>query len=142
MVNRKELRQCSISGHVPHPPCVVCDNEYSTRHLCEECQSDPANEGWSEAEPVERSGDIDATATTMRLSDLAGRRLRSDSDRTRAILQLVYSGSIRELYRNRGRARGRTAWVWRTRALNLSEIAFLVGCTPQAVRKVLQKALS
>jgi hypothetical protein len=122
--------------------CAICDETNRTMRLCAACRADPANEGWSEGEPAEHAGEVETLSTSLKLADLGGRRLRPEGDRKRVILQLVYRGAIREPYRNRGRARASVTWVWRTRALNLSEIAFLVGCTPQAVRKVVKKVLS
>jgi hypothetical protein len=124
------------------PQCAICDGTNETTRLCDACRADPANEGWCEGEPAESSADVEAVAGDLRLGDLASRRLRPDSDRKRAILGLVHSGKIRVAVRNRGRNRRRQPWVWRTQPLSLAEIAFLVGCSPDLVAKVLRKALA
>jgi hypothetical protein len=124
------------------PLCAICDQTNETMRLCEGCRADPMNAGWSEGDPAQLVNDVETVAQSTRLSDLSGRRIRPDGDRKRAILGLVYHGRIREAYRNRGPGRNKQPWLWRWRALNLSEIAFLVDCSPQAVRKVLIRVLS
>lgn len=75
------------------------------------------------------------------LSLPTGRRLRQVSERTIQIFGLVRDHTIRVPYRNLGQRREYEPWVWQSRPLNLSEIAFLVGCTRQAVLKTINKTL-
>lgn len=124
------------------PLCAICDETNQTTRLCDACRADPANDGWSECEPAELIEDVDSVVGDLRLGDLASRRIRTDGERKRAILQLIHGYTVRVAYRTSGRLRARSPWVWRRRALNLSEVAFLVGCTPQAVVKTIRKVLA
>lgn len=125
-----------------HPLCAICDSTNQTTRLCAACRADPVNGGWSEGEPWELLEDVDAVTSDLSLGDLSGRRIRPDSSRKRAILRLVHGGTIRIAYTNRGPNRRNEPLVWRRRPLNLSEIAFLVGCSRQAVVKLLRKMIA
>lgn len=130
------------------PLCAICDATNATMRLCRKCRADPANAGWSErtqladrvwieGPPTDRgTGELGART---RLAEMHDRRLRRLSVRTQQILQLVGLYQITDYVRPRGRARARSEWIQRKRPLHLTEVAFLVGVTPGAVRNTLQR---
>lgn len=122
-------------------PCAVCDNDVNALRLCDACRADPANAGWSEGEPRELPQLAVDAAPGRRLADLGARPLRPVHERTRQILQLVMVATIRTLVRPRGRRRYRDEWTWDSRPLSFEEVGWLVGCSRQAVRRVVRRAL-
>lgn len=121
------------------PLCAICDNTNDTIRLCERCRQDPVNDGWSEGDelPERRcvSADrVDITNVAVSSAfEFAGQKARTVSVARQKALTLLYHFTIRIPYRSRSRGRLRGTWEWRSRPLNLSEVAWLVGVTPQAV---------
>lgn len=142
-------RRCSIAGHVHHAPCVVCDDEYASRFICEGCRADEANAGWAERSRYEvLKGESSASLpddhqedpeARERLATYTGRRMRPISERTTQILQLTALYQITVWVRPRGKARSRHEWIQKRRHLTLDEIAFLVGVTRGAVDRTLRR---
>lgn len=122
-------------------PCAICDNTNRTTRLCDTCRRDPSNDGWSEGEDISfdrlASADSDVDVSSVpeenNIFALSGRRARRVTVARQMALVLIDQYKIRVPYRNRGPGRRRQPWVWRSRPLNLSEVAWLVGITPQAV---------
>lgn len=120
-------------------PCAICDNTNETLRLCERCRQDPANDGWSQGDELPERRRVSAEQidiTNLPPSsafDFMGRKVRAVSVARQKALTLLYHFTIRVPYRNRGRGRLQQPWVWRSRPLNLSEVAWLVGISPQAV---------
>lgn len=119
--------------------CAICDNTNETLRLCDRCRQEPANAGWSEGDELPQHRRVSAEQVDLTnlppssAFDFMGRKARAVSVSRQAALTLLYHFTIRVPYRNRGRRRARMPWVWRSRPLNLSEVAWLVGITPQAV---------
>lgn len=120
-------------------PCAICDNTNDTLRLCERCREDPANADWSEGDELPERRRVSAEQidiTNLPPSsafEFMGRKARVVSVARQKALTLLYHFMIRVPYRNRGRDRLRKPWIWRSRPLNLSEVAWLVGISPQAV---------
>jgi hypothetical protein len=121
--------------------CAVCDGTNQTMQLCKRCRQDPANADWSQGSRREVLIEPQLLPLVASYSAPAGRRLRPMSERTKQIFGLLRGYSICVPLRNFGVRRAHEHWVWRNRPLNFREIAFLVGCTKQAVVKTVRKTL-
>jgi hypothetical protein len=114
----------------------------ATAAICAACRHQPANAGWSSkplgGAPIDedRQGPIG-----NRIASAGERRLRPIGDRRRAILQLVTSHTLRSPRRTQGKAARRRPETWESHPLSFAEIAFLVGCSRQFVRKVVSREL-
>lgn len=121
-------------------PCAICDSTNETLRLCDRCRQDPANADWSEGDELPENRRVSAERVDVSnlppssAFDFMGRKARTVTVARQKALTLLYHFTIRVPYRNR--TRGRTLgveWRWVSRPLNLSEVAWLVGITPQAV---------
>lgn len=130
--------------------CAICQYDpqtgrignASTNVVCEECKAAEENQDWRE--PARRETVFDPALLPIMESypTVSGRRLKPPPRRTRVIFALLREHSIRVPMRNVGVNRTVERWVWQSRPLNLSEIAFLVGCSRQAVLKTVNRALA
>jgi len=121
--------------------CAICNRTNQTLRLCQNCKRDSANQGWSQGSRREILVDTQILPLVASCPAPTGRRLRPASRRTQQIFDLVREYSICVPLRNFGARRVHEPWVWRSRPLNLSEIAFLVGCSRQAVLKAVRNTL-
>jgi hypothetical protein len=141
--------------------CVVGDGDASrggtndTMRLCPTCRADPANSAWRNRPARE---ELDGAAVTraavggrrlseeidIRRSQAAARRRRGraprpPNPRPQQVVTLLLDYTIREPRRPRGRHRALREWEWISRDLRLTEIAWLVGISVEAVRRILQR---
>lgn len=76
------------------PRCVVCGGAYGTRFMCTPCKSDPANDGWREADEAESSWH--APPEDRGVVELEGEapteRVWNPTDKQRAIIRLAVAG--------------------------------------------------
>lgn len=121
--------------------CAICDGTNSHTRLCAVCRADPANADWIETDTASPSDTIDAIAPACNLADLQIKPLPAVSEMTRRVLLLVIRGRINERVRNRGANRTAEPWVWRERAMHLTEIALHLGCSKQLVSRIVRKNL-
>jgi hypothetical protein len=121
--------------------CAVCDKTNATMRLCDLCRRKPENAGWSQGADEQLTENIESFAPSGRLAELQDHALPHVGERTRVVLQLVYGANISIPYRPRGRERYRLEWRWESRPLSLSEIAHLVGCSREAVRRIIHRTI-
>jgi len=132
-------RRCSNPDHPPHSPCVVCDNDYSSRYVCAGCRADEANTDWTERSRLEvLAGEIDEPLTDWRSVEVQCR-----PELERQIIDCMALRTIHAPRRVRLRFDGQRYWTWEwdSRSLTFDEVAHLLACSKQYVEKVYRRAV-
>lgn len=104
-------------------PCVICDNAYGTRYVCQACQADPANDGWREARNETEDEDLDSVIVANRLADIIGVPIRNEKPIVIQTLVLLHAGSLslREIAVRVGKSHSWVDYIYRTRVAGTSK---------------------